>query len=469
MNEMIATMRRRRDQLREEQAAVHAEMTKILDGGERRGGNLNAQEVRSFDRMKKQILALKDDEHAAEIRLDELVDDDQRTMRAAANRVEYGEVGEQRATPSGSGWSVGRESATYRPDEGSFFRDLVSARQGDFDAAQRLQRNNAEARAEKRALGNTGGTGGAGGEFSPPAWLESEFVALARAARVTADRLNKQPLPPGVSSVNLPKVLTGTTTAVQTTQNTAVSQTDPTTGALSSSITTIAGKVVVAQQLLDQSPIAFDRMILGDLAADYARTLDAQVIAGTGTAGQLLGLLNVPGITQIAYTQATPAVTGAGGLYATINKAISAVATTRFLPPTCIVMHPRRWSYIAAAFDSAGRPLVSPSGNAYNQIADAASVAAQGPVGEMAGLPVYVDPNLPINLGAGTNQDPILVLRAEDIWLWESDVTLASFDAPYSDSLGVLFRAHGYTAMIGGRYPASIAVVNGTGTVTPAY
>jgi len=268
----------------------------------------------------------------------------------------------------------------------SFFQDLVSSKRGDFDAAQRLQRNNSEMALERRALGNTGGTGGSGGEMAPPAWLESEFVALARAARVTADRLTKRPLPSGVSSVNIPKVTGGTATSVQTTQNTTVAAVDPTTSALSSGITTIAGKVVVSLQLLQQSPVALDQMLLGDLAADYARTLDLQVISGTGAGGQLLGLLNVPGIQQTAFTQATPSVTGTGGYYATINKAIAAVATSRFLPPTCILMHPRRWSWVAAAFDSSGRPLVSPSGNAFNQVADASAVAAQGPVGEMAGL-----------------------------------------------------------------------------------
>jgi len=443
--------------MRERRAGIKSQLDALVAGAESRADkNFSPVETARFDGLLGDLRAADDaisDTDAAEAV----------QTRAAQARAAAGEGGPQR-------WSVAGEAATYRPDSGlSFFRDLVSSKKGDFDAAQRLQRNNSEMALERRALGNTGATGGSGGEFAPPAWLESEFVALARAARVTADRLTKRPLPAGVSSVNIPKVTSGTATAVQTTQNTTVAAVDPTTSALTSGITTIAGKVVVSLQLLQQSPVALDEMLLGDLAADYARTLDLQVISGTGAGGQLLGLLNVAGITQTAYTQATPSVTGTGGYYATINKAIAAVATSRFLPPTCILMHPRRWSWVAAAFDSSGRPLVSPSGNAFNQVADAAAVAAQGPVGEMAGLPVYTDANLPTNLGAGLNQDPTLVLRAEDVFLWETDPTLASFDAPYSDSLGVLFRAHGYSALIGSRYPASIAVVNGTGTVTPAY
>jgi len=441
--------------LRERRAGIKSQLDALIAGAESRADkNFSPTETARFDGLIADLQvadsAISDTDAAEAVQ-----------TRAAQARAAAGE---------GGTWSVAGEAATYRPDNGmSFFRDLVASKKGDFDAAQRLQRNNSEMAIERRALGNTGATGGSGGEFAPPAWLESEFVALARAARVTADRLTKRPLPAGVSSVNIPKVTSGTATAVQSTQNTTVSAVDPTTSALSSGITTIAGKVVTSLQLLQQSPIALDQMILGDLAADYARTLDLQVISGTGAGGQLLGLLNVAGITQTAYTQGTPSVTGAGGFYATVNKAIAAVATSRFLPPTCILMHPRRWSWIAAAFDSSGRPLVSPSGNAFNQVADAAAVAAQGPVGEMAGLPVFTDPNLPTNLGAGLNQDPVLVMRAEDVYLWETDVTLASFDQPYSDSLGVLFRAHGYSALIGSRYPASIAVVNGTGTVTPAY
>ncbi len=440
---------------RERRAGIKQQLDALVAGAEARADkNFSPTETSAFDR-------LLGDLRAADAAIADMDENEARSARSAQARAAAGESGT---------WSVGGESATYRPDSPvSFFQDLVSSKRGDFDAAQRLQRNNSEMALERRALGNTGGTGGSGGEFAPPAWLESEFVALARAARVTADRLTKRPLPSGVSSVNIPKVTGGTATAVQTTRNTTVAAVDPTTSALTSGITTIAGKVVVSLQLLQQSPVALDEMLLGDLAADYARTLDLQVISGTGAGGQLLGLLNVAGITQTAYTQATPSVTGTGGYYATINKAIAAVATSRFLPPTCILMHPRRWSWVAAAFDSSGRPLVSPSGNAFNQIADASAVAAQGPVGEMAGLPVYTDANLPTNLGAGLNQDPTLVLRAEDVFLWETEPTLASFDAPYSDSLGVLFRAHGYSALIGSRYPASIAVVNGTGTVTPAY
>ncbi len=442
--------------LEERAALLHSQRGQLLDAAQREQRGLLASEQRGFDASQAESMQIK-------IRVDELREQDAREARAAACRVESGSVGLQSAYTS---------SETYHrgPDSPSFFADLYAAQcRGDWDASQRLQRNNAERGVQTRALGNTGGVGGSGGELAPPAWLLQDFVALARPGRVTADRVHREDLPAGVSSINIPKASTGTTVAVQSTQNSLLSQSDMATSALSSPITTIAGKQVVSVQLMQQSGVPIDKILLNDLAADYGKQLDTQVLSGAGTGGQFTGILNVPGINQIVYTQATPTVVGVGGYYATVNKAISAISTARFLPPDVIVMHPRRWSWLAASFDGQNRPLVSPSGNAFNQIAEAGTVAAQGPVGQVAGLPVYLDPNLPTNLGVGTNQDPTLIMRSEDLYLWESPIFAEAFDAPYADSLGILLRLHAFSSFQGARYPASIAVVNGSGSVPPAY
>ena len=43
-------------------------------------------------------------------------------------------------------------------------------------------------------------------------------------------------------------------------------------------------------QLLDQSPVNFDELIMRDFMADYSQKLDLQVLSGSGATGQLLGL-----------------------------------------------------------------------------------------------------------------------------------------------------------------------------------
>jgi len=395
-------------------------------------------------------------------RITELEAKEVREANLARHYVESGMAGGYENQTRAGGEQV------YTPTRrDSFFRDLANCRRGDWAAAERLHRNNELQTTETRALGNTGGVGGSGGEFAPPAYLLDQFVELARPARVTADLATSAELPPNVSSIVIPKVLTGTTEAVQTTQNTAVSQTDLTTGSLSSPVTTIAGKQIVSQQLLDQSGVSFDQVIFRDLAHAAAQQLDLQVLNGTGAGGQLLGVLNVAGLNAVTYTNATPAVVGVGQFLQRLTFAINSIQMARFLPPTAIVMHPRRWNWVLEAVDSQNRPLVTPDGPAFNAPGTLGSLNAQGAVGTLQGLPVYLDPNLPTNLGAGTNQDPAIVARFEDLFLWETPPVAASFDAPYADSMAVLLRLHLYCAFLPQRYPAAIAVINGTGMVAP--
>lgn len=393
-------------------------------------------------------------EHNSEINsLEERVTE----LRAQADR-------EQRAREVAPVQVTSEPNPVYRRDnhEVSFFRDVFNAQlRNDAGAFGRLASSQ-----ESRALSTSAG---AGGQFAPPDWLIEDFVALARAGRVYADGMQHDELPAGVSSINLPTVNTGTAVAVQATQNTAVQSTDLTTSSVSSGITTIAGQQVVSLQLLQQSGIPFDRVVLGDLARAYAAQIDGQVLNGSGASGQLQGVIGTSGVNAITYTQASPTVTGAGQFYSQIIQAINAVNTNRFLPATEIYMHPRRWAWVLNALDQQNRPLVVPNGPAFNQLATQDGVTPQGIAGTLAGLPVKVDPNIPTNLGAGTNQDVVLVQRSDDLWLFESALQSASFDATYANQASILFRVLGYSAFIPNRYPKSIAVISGTGLVTPTF
>ena len=413
----------------------------------------NLAEIRKYDERIGELEALEVREQAA----------------AETRRI----VGEPTGVQTGTAKVVDPPVYARDKHDTSYFRDLfVANHSGDpaskRDAMDRLMRSTTQ-EAETRALGNTGAVGGSGGEFAPPLWLVSEYVKLARPARVAADLFDKQELPAGVASVNVPRVATGTTVAIQTTQNTALSQTDLTTNSLTAGVTTIGGKQVVSLQLLEQSAIPFDRVIMEDLALAYAGALDVQALTGAGTSGALRGLGSAAGLTVQTYTQASPAVAGTGQFYSMVAQAISKVYGTRYLAPDTILMHPRRWAWITAAFDTQNRPLVVPAAVAFNPVATDDVNAAQGAVGQLQGLAVYTDPNLPINLGAGTNQDPAYVFRRNDIKLWESPVKAESFNATYADSASVLFRLYAYAALIPDRYGSSIVQINGTGMVTPTF
>jgi HK97 family phage major capsid protein len=359
---------------------------------------------------------------------------------------------------------VTSEPEVYRKGgQVSYFRDLYRAQQShNRESADRLARNDKMMgdNTEYRALTTTDG---AGGEFVPPLWMIQDFIRLARAGRVVADQVAHQTLPGGTDSINLPRLATGTAVAEQATQNTAVQNTDATTNSVAASVATIAGQQVIPQQLLDQSPINMDDILLADLAADYA--IKADVFTINNNAAGKIGILNVSGLNAVTYTDATPSVQEA---YAKVADAIQQIHTGRLMPGDKIFMHPRRWAWFLSALDTAGRPLVTPdASNSAMAVQD--GVNSEGRVGVLQGLPVYVDPNIPINLGAGTNEDKIIVARSSDVILFESAPKSETFRETLADQLSILLRFYAYVAIHASRYPKGISVISGTGLITPTF
>ena len=134
-------------------------------------------------------------------------------------------------------------------------------------------------------------------------------------------------------------------------------------------------------------------------------------------------------------------------------------------------MHPQRWGWALAQLDSQNRPLIVPhAGGPYNVAAILENVASEAYVGSMLGLPVFVDPSIPTNLGAGTNQDVIIVQRTSDSWLLEDDpIKTKVFEEVLSGTLAVRVQVYNYAAVSHGRYPQSNAFVVGTGLSTPSF
>ncbi|RNM13290.1 phage major capsid protein [Nocardioides pocheonensis] len=448
------------ENLRSNKAALKSEMHSMLERAEREKRDLTSAEDKVFNAKLEQLERI-----AA--RIDDISEQMVMEARAAAHHVETGTAKRER-----SGWSVTGEPEVYRdphkdPTSPSFFLDMRNAKLGDWAAADRLNRNEQARGLESRA-GDMTTVAGAGGQFAPPAWLVDQFVALARPGRVAANLATHDALPSGVSSLNLPKVASGAAVGVQATQNSALVDTAMTTTSVSSGVTTIGGRQIVSLQLLQQSGIPFDRVILGDLAADYAKQLDTQFLYGSGASGQLRGLVGVA--TNTAYTTASPALTSATAANSFYNKVIAAsagIATTRYLAANAVVMHPNRWAWCLEALDGQVRPIIAADGNSMNSAAVSTEVAAEGSVGTIAKLPVYLDANISLTANSATNQDEVYVLRREDVYLWESELRLESFEQPYADNASVLFRALAFAAAIPDRYSASVASIRGTGLVAP--
>ncbi|MFD4557603.1 phage major capsid protein [Streptomyces sp. NPDC058469] len=473
---MLAYLRKQMTAALEARAALKTDLDAVVKTAEDAGREkLSADEQTAFDAKRSEIRAKDGEIEELGGRIKELEEDEQRELRAAQYHAQYRQVGERRERVA-----VTSEPAVYRKGgQTSYFRDLFRAQmKGDSSAIERLSRNDREvtdhlerisrgaeeamAGMEARALTTTDG---AGGEFVPPLWMINDYIALARGGRVIADQVRPMALPPGTDSISLPRVATGTATAEQTSQNTAVQNTDATTNSVTAAVATIAGQQVVAQQLLDQSPINMDQILLADLAADYAVKADAFVI--NNNAANKLGLLNVSGLNAVTYTDATPTT---AEVYPKVADGIQQIHTGRFLPGDKIFMHPRRWAWFTAAVDTAGRPLVTPLANMpQNVLAQMGAVVSEGLVGSLQGLPVYVDPNIPINLGAGTNEDRIIILRSTDVIFFEGTPQAEAFRETKADQLSVLLRFYNYAALHASRYAKSISVIAGTGLITPTF
>jgi HK97 family phage major capsid protein len=410
---------------------------------------------------------------ALNLRISELELRETRANEGMGGALRTGAYSPARVTDRGNVYERGDHAGP------SFFRDLYTARtNGDHDARKRLEKNNRQVLDAKKAGGEQRAVStvfGNAGELVPPKWLEDEFVKFVRPGRITANLCRMDTVPAGTDQINIPKIATGTVTAVQSTQNTGIQQTDITTTSVASPVITIAGGQTVSLQLLEQSPLNIDELILQDLAADYAKQWDLQVLVGTGTSGQVTGLTVMAGTTAVTWTQATPALGGAGGLYAKIAACISAINSARFAPPDAIIMHPRRWAWAESQSDGNNRPLIVPTaglaaGNsAWNASATATAMLAEGLVGSMLGLPVFIDANISVTGGAGSNQDYIIVARMSDIRAYESQVRAEAFQQTYAQNMSVLCRLYAYAAFIPNRYPQSVGIITGSGAITPTF
>jgi hypothetical protein len=212
-----------------------------------------------------------------------------------------------------------------------------------------------------------------------------------------------------------------------------------------------------------------DTVIYQDLVSAYFTTIDAAILNGAGTSGTHLGIRNVSGIIAVTYTDASPTVPE---LYPKGSDGIQQINANVFAPATGIVMHPRRWGWIEASLDTQNRPLVVPDATvAFNPIAVGEAAGYGQVVGKWHGLPVVTDGNILTNLGAGTNQDSVLIVSGYNLLYWQEgdgmprQLRFEQSNAPQSVRLAVW----GYSAFSAGRYPAGSAAIDGTGLVAPTF
>lgn len=356
----------------------------------------------------------------------------------------------------------------------SFFQDAYNFQyKSNPHARERLERHGRENEDnQSQRAANTGSFAG----LIVPQYLVEQAALVARAGRPTANIVTKLELPDDGMTLVIPKGTTGSTVASQATENTNVSSTDPVYTNINVPVVTIAGQVDVSRQSLERGS-GTDELTYLDLAGAYAVELDRQVLVGTGTNNQFLGIYNTAGVNQAtAFAAAATPQT----MYTKTAGQLNAIETTRFLAPTVIVMHPRRWNWLLTQFDAQNRPLVIPNTNGpFNALGVAKEpidTPSSIPVGWMLGLPVITDASVQTAQGTGP-EDVMYVMRVEDLLLWEDGDGMPKelrFEQTLGNQLTVKLVAYNYAAFTAARYPTSVGLVGGNsgagfGLVAPTF
>lgn len=349
------------------------------------------------------------------------------------------------------------EPRTYTPESGhSWLLDNVRAAiHGNEGAIGRLARYERECEVDKREIrANPTTRVGQGGEFAPPLWAIDQFGTSAVAGRVAADLIPTLPLPPGRSSIHIPRMSTGGTEAVQQEAG-ADPGGDEVTADANCTVVTISGEVNVSQQLLDLTPPGYDAIAYVDLSRQYNRALDDQIINGTGSNGQMTGLVNVN--TTGNHVIAGGSLTSVATFWPGIGQCAAAVSNDRKLPMEHWLWAPRRWDWFASSVDNSNRPVASP-GVAPRPVSELMTPAGGTyPAGTALGHPVWQAGAI----AAGSSNDLVVAFRPSDCLLYESAPKFMVTAQPTSGTLQVKIRLYHYVAAVLNRYPTGIAVITG--------
>jgi HK97 family phage major capsid protein len=444
--------------LREKRESKTSLIQATLDRAAEEARDLSEVELANVEALNLEIKKLDE-------RIEQMSDIEIRNQKAADLAAKVDANIEPKKEARAGGFIVTSEALTYSErSSNDFLTDALKAQfKTDGEASARIARHQQEMAIEKRAVGTSNFAG-----LVVPQYLVDLYAPLARAGRPFADAARKHQLPTQGMSVVISKINTGTTTAYQTSQNTAAVSQDIADNTLTVNVNTIAGQQSVSKQALLRG-YNIEGIVLGDLIRDYHTKLDNSLLNGSGSNGQPLGLLNMTTGVLVTYTATTGTV---AGLYPKIADAIQQIQSNIYVNPNAVIMHPRRLGFLLAGVDSSNRPLIVPQAyNPMNAMGTGNGTPTYGNSGySILGLPIIVDANISTAQGTSTNQDTIFVVDLNETHLWEEAAapTYVTFEEP-SGKVAINIVLFGMSAFTAERYPKAVAQINGTGLATPSF
>lgn len=361
---------------------------------------------------------------AVHVRLDEALDDLDRYSRLSA---------QLRATAT--------MTDAYGSGRASLVGDLIDARTNP-EASNRLVQLRAQHHLESRDIGL--------GVFSsgmPPSLLAA-IAPGARAGRPFLEAIGSRPLPP-IGSTLTPLRVSTVVVAGATLEGTGPTDVNPTVASGTAiPVVLVSARTRCSRTLFQRGgTAALELGVLAELVAAVENECDRLALVGTGTAPQPFGLLNTAGISSTAIATAT---TGQDLLTKVAAAATASSAVSR-QAAELVVMHSRRSAWYGSRSDG----MLDPS------------FAAGRMLGSL--LDVVIDDNVPSNLGVGTNEDRVIVLRRAGVAYYESALEVGVLEQTAPTSPGqvdvVVFR---FMSVDTTRRAGAIGVLTGAGLAAVA-
>lgn len=337
-------------------------------------------------------------------------------------------------------------TSPYRAERRSWFGDMFHASAGrDRDAEARLR---AHATTEKRS------TSGAFGGLVVPSYLIDDVRPVGRSGRNLADLLSR-PMPDEGMGIYIAKVTdsAGADVAEQANENDSVAaQTDfEVEDGVTLPLRTLVSRIRVPRQFIDRASRAEDAIVArellgardGALGSKLESVLVAELVAASGAA-------------TVAYTDASP--TAAEFVTKVGAAAITATANRGGQAPDVVVVHPRRWLWLLATLGAAeGVTPYAPTGS------------NPSVVGRILGIDVVTTAAIPTNVGAGENEDVVMLFRRDDVAFYEAPPAVrAVADTSTAANLEVIIEAAQYFAVSPDLYGDAVVKLSGTGLVAPS-
>lgn len=340
-----------------------------------------------------------------------------------------------------------RDRTPYGPDsEHSWILDrarTVTA-VGDVAAKDRLDRfemtrQSGSLDVETRAISTTTLGGIVPGQLPP--WVAEAVAYGVRSTAPLALALERLDLPPEGMSAYWAKATTATTVGGQTSQNTAITQSaDTVVASATDPLQTVGAFVDFSAQTQERSGGWFDRIIGEELGRAFGTRLESQLWSGSGSSGQFTGFTVMTG-----NSSATVAGQTLGNQTAKIWAQYDAVTTNLGAAPDLIAMASRRAGGIGSLAAALGLQLenVIPMEPREN---------------------IIVSPAAPVNLGAGTNEDWVLILnRAAVPLVRNAEPTLEFHQQGPSAGTNLTFRwlIRSYVTLGVSRRPEGVGLIKG--------